>query len=152
MENQLKATELRLNNQVFFSDESEGVKNAIATIKGIEDDDMLKFTAINVTDNSTKTRISISQNTIEGWGELSQFSGIPLTENILLRLGFEKGFHRYGLENCGLKCHKSLKENYWIVSQGFGMQFTELTEIQYIHQFQNLFFSLCGEELTFKKW
>lgn len=150
MENQLKATELRLNNQVFFSDESKGVKNAIATIKGIEDDDMLKFTAINVTDNSTDTRISISQNTIEGWGELSQFSGIPLTEDIFLRLGFEKGFHRYGLENCGLKCHKSLKENYWIVSQGFGIQFTELTEIQYLHQLQNLFFILSGEELTFK--
>ena len=152
MEKQLKATELRLNNQVFFSDESEGVKNAIATIKGIEDDDMLKFTAINVTDNSTKTRISISQNTIEGWGELSQFSGIPLTENIFLRLGFEKVFHRYGLENCGLKCHKSLKENHWVISQGFGIQFTELIEIQYLHQLQNLFFSLCGEELTFKKW
>lgn len=147
MENQLKTTELRLNNQVFFSDESKGVKNAKATIKGIEDDDMLKFTAINVTDNSTDTRISISQNTIEGWGELSQFSGIPLTEDILVKLGFEDSFHRYGLENYGLKCHKSLKENHWIVSQGFGIQFTELTEIQYLHQLQNLFFSLCGEEL-----
>ena len=76
---------------------------------------------------------------------------IPITEDILLKLGFEKGFHRYGLENCGLKCHKSLKEKHWVISQGFGIQFTELTEIQYLHQLQNLFFSLTGEELKFKK-
>lgn len=79
------------------------------------------------------------------------YEPIPLSEDVLLRLGFEKGFYRYGFENYGLKCFKSLKENHWIVSQGFGVQFTELTEIQFVHELQNLIFALCGEELTFKK-
>lgn len=148
MENQLKATELRLNNQVFFSDESKGVKNAIATIKGIEDDDMLKFTAINVTDNSTETRISISQNTIEGWGELSQFSGIPLTEDILLRLGFEKQHNEDDFDYWFKKgfCDDIL----WEHSEGFCHNLNHGGDIKYVHQLQNLYFALTGEELTFK--
>ena len=147
MENQLKATELRLNNQVFFSDESEGVKNAIATIKGIEDDDMLKFTAINVTDNSTETRISISQNTIEGWGELSQFSGIPLTEDILVKLGFEKTANprefKYGGYSILL-----LNEIRFVICNY--MENPPSVKVSTVHQLQNLFFILSGEELTFK--
>lgn len=128
MENQLKA-ELRIGNALKFW-------NNIFFVSEITE---LKITAKN------KSLGIICEDYIE-------FSPITLTEDILLRLGFDEGFHRYGLENCGLKCHKSLKENYWIVSQGFGIQFTELTEIQFLHQLQNLFFSLCGEELTFKKW
>lgn len=124
MENQLKATELRIGNYLFDRN------NRLCQVKELGE--------------------SITAPAIKGARTSLPNKPIQLTEDILLRLGFEKGFHRYGLENCGLKCHKSLKENYWIVSQGFGMQFTELTEIQYIHQLQNLFFSLCGEELTFK--
>lgn len=130
MENQLKETELRLNNLIY------DVNNNLCYVSNLRKDLIIaKYLGIG-----------------SALGGIEDFKGVPLSEDTLLKLGFEKGFHRYGLENCGLKCHKSLKENYWIVSQGFGMQFTELTEIQYIHQLQNLFFSLCGEELTFKKW
>ena len=153
MENQLKATELRLNNQVFFSDESEGVKNAIATIKGIEDDDMLKFTAINVKDNSTETRISISQNTIEGWGELSQFSGIPLTEDILVKLGFEIDSVDRPILHADYKVINPITHDYMIELKNVGTGWfyrNGYFKIDYVHQLQNLYFALCGEELTFK--
>ena len=129
MEKQLKETELRLNNLIY------DVNNNLCCVSNLRKDLIIaKYLDIG-----------------SALGGVEDFKGVPLSEDILVKLGFEKGFHRYGLENYGLKCHKSLKENYWIVSQGFGMQFTELTEIQYIHQLQNLFFSLCGEELSFKK-
>lgn len=154
MENQLKATELRLNNQVFFSDEDKGVKNAKATIKGIEDDDMLKFTAINVTDNSTKTRISISQNTIEGWGELSQFSGIPLTEDILLRLGFEiEGLRSYYHNDLDITI-EYLSGKYAVAIYDFEVNPASthyIMHCEFLHTLQNNVFALTGEELTFKK-
>ena len=133
MEKQLKETELRLGNYVDLYGEIDQIKS----INENENGGYCKFK------NNPYQYYLVHQNK-------ALIKPIPITEDILLKLGFEKGFHRYGLENCGLKCHKSLKENYWIVSQGFGMQFTELTEIQYIHQLQNLFFSLCGEELSFK--
>ena len=132
MEKQLKATgiknELRIGNSVLFRDK-------IRTVFQIR---------------SSGCDFSIGGNAYQSyiWEAIKP---IPLTEDILLRLGFEKGFYRYEFENYGLKCHKSLKENHWIVSQGFGIQFIELTEIQYLHILQNLFFSLTGEELKFKK-
>ena len=127
MENQLKATELRLGNK-------------------LQKENAEIFTVLRL--DNTQDILVEEQRSLLTLGY--NLFGIPLSEDILVKLGFEKGFHRYGLENYGLKCHKSLKENHWIVSQGFGIQFTELTEIQYLHQLQNLYFALTGEELTFK--
>ena len=67
---------------------------------------------------------------------------IPLTEEILLKFGFEK------------------KGDFWFVKSGIKIEnrnngfsyFRYLNEIKIIsvHQLQNLFFSLCGEELKFE--
>ena len=42
-----------------------------------------------------------------------------------------------------VKVNKSTAWNVYATSE------THLTEIKYIHELQNLFFSLCGEELVF---
>ena len=76
---------------------------------------------------------------------------IPLTEEILLKFGFYEIYKsefsiRYGIEN--------FDEIEFKWNKTFGWNFYYKTfcieGIKYVHQLQNLFFSLCGEELTFK--
>ena len=72
-----------------------------------------------------------------------QLNPIPLTEEILLKFGFES------------------KGNFWFVkseikiekrNNGFSyFRFREEIKILSVHQLQNLYFALTGEELTFKK-
>jgi hypothetical protein len=65
---------------------------------------------------------------------------IPLTEEWLLKFGFEN--NRLGLFDC-IKVVEDI---------GFHIYFIQrhLKEVQYVHQLQNLYFALIGEELTFK--
>jgi len=145
--NTLQAKDLRLNNLIYFSDESKNVKNALATVKGIEDDEMVKFTAKNVTDNSTETRISISQNTIEGWGEMRQFTPIPIDEDWLLKAGFEA-------TTAGYWSNEKLEIGYTTSDENIQYEYisithkTEMKDLKFVHQLQNLYFALTSEELT----
>jgi hypothetical protein len=74
---------------------------------------------------------------------------IPLTEEWLLKFGFEwKGLISKGRYlTIFTPCGKALvfKDNYFIFA-GVTIE----TQIQYVHQLQNLYFALTGEELTFK--
>jgi hypothetical protein len=65
---------------------------------------------------------------------------IPLTEEWLLKFGFKN--NRLGLFDC-IKVVEDI---------GFHIYFIQrhLKEVQYVHQLQNLYFALVGEELTFK--
>lgn len=77
---------------------------------------------------------------------------IPLTEEWLKRVGFDaSGFKQQEFLNWGFKVKKDPNSpSNWITFQGFMNQFYELTSIQYVHQLQNLYFALTGEELTIK--
>ena len=70
---------------------------------------------------------------------------IPLTEEWFLKFGFECVFtnddHHYYLESIDL----SLDRSY----QPFGIGEYKL-KFEYVHQLQNLYFALTGEELTLK--
>ena len=79
---------------------------------------------------------------------------IPLTEEILLKFGFK---YREFLNDFFIKLddHNILiaeKEVIWfaIYKCEENQRKYFLTKRYYAHQLQNLFFSLCGEELTFK--
>ena len=67
---------------------------------------------------------------------------IPLTEEWLIKLDFNKFPGSYPLFN---------KDNFWaceLINVGFlKIEHLELT-IKYVHQLQNLYFALTGEELT----
>lgn len=86
-------------------------------------------------------------NTIEEvWiAERSWVKPIPLTEEWLLKFGFECVFtnddHHYYLESIDL----SLDRSY----QPFGIGKYKL-KFEYVHQLQNLYFALTGEELILK--
>ena len=75
---------------------------------------------------------------------------IPLTEEWLLKFGFEKlcstekGFKQnvYSMRNPSLQIYE--------LSKGYGVSFWIGNELKYVHQLQNLYFALTNEELTFK--
>jgi hypothetical protein len=76
---------------------------------------------------------------------------IPLTEEWLVKFGFEKITHAVRSYSYHI-CDKN--ERYWFfrISGQFGTITREITcvlsyEIKHVHQLQNLYFALTGEEL-----
>jgi hypothetical protein len=95
----------------------------------------------------------VSPNTIEDvWiAERSWVKPIPLTEEWLLRLGFEKWndccYCNGKLVVEGL--FKNFNESISLLRCG-NDDYVELTNINYVHSLQNLYFALTCEELTLK--
>lgn len=102
----------------------------------------------------------------EGWYEIEDCSGIPITPEWLERLGFKYDLSAKGQENhvkifenrttlvvreinglFGFVYHKELQE-YSVGHSGF---VENSVHIKYIHQLQNLCFALTGTELTVKE-
>ena len=123
MENQLKA-ELRIGNALKFW-------NNIFFVSEITE---LKITAKN------KSLGIICEDYIE-------FSPITLTEDILLRLGFEKTANPRELKYDDYSI-LLLDEIRFVICNY--MENPPSVKVSTLHQLQNLFFSLTGEELTFK--
>lgn len=86
-------------------------------------------------------------------GNPSGFKPIPLTEEILLKCGFEKDdtgldmfdqdYHEWCQKEfpiIGVLCQNETKE--YLFDEN-----TDTLRIRYLHQLQNLFYSLVGEEL-----
>lgn len=74
------------------------------------------------------------------------YRAIPLTEEILLKFGFEKDGNVY---------RNILKNRLYVdmtnpIAIYFGNYNGILVMLDYAHQLQNLYFALTGEELTFK--
>ena len=103
--------------------------------------------------------VVLFNNSEEEWIDLFQFSGIPLTEEWLLKFGFKYGEFLNdffineidGANNLWIKNQLGIK---WGVSLNLfhdDLKPIFLKDIKYVHQLQNLFFSLCGEELTLSK-
>lgn len=75
----------------------------------------------------------------------NQVKPIPLTEEWLFKFGFEIGYNQKKMLDVYCKDFDFLIER----SNG-GNFYYKKTFIQYVHQFQNLYFALTGEVLTFK--
>ena len=94
------------------------------------------YCQVNTIDNE---HLNIGEgNVIE---DINDFKPIPLTEEWLIKFGF-----------------KELKRNVWFISDKDGFQIILENSIfrlkylrkhiKYVHQLQNLYFALTGEELT----
>lgn len=85
-------------------------------------------------------------------GKDPYFDPIPLTEGILLKAGFVKHhttdeYHSIILPiKCELSNFICISGKDCIIIQGSDE--ITLAPIKYVHQLQNLFFSLCGKELN----
>ena len=91
-------------------------------------------------------------------GDKEQFKPVELTEEILLKLGFNEV---EGERWCDM--HEEFEEcNYYYLS-AFKIYYNPETDrfeddslyhfnvnLKYVHQLQNIYFCLCGKELTFK--
>ena len=79
--------------------------------------------------------------------DLSHISPVLLTEEWLRRFGFsENGFRQYSLLNWGMFAKRGMTDGF-IINHGFFNQTSELVEVKYVHQLQNLYHQLASEEL-----
>lgn len=123
MEAKIKCTDLRIGNLVKYYDDE-----TIFEVMEIDQN------GINVKNSEQKT-----------WIEYDCFEPIPLNEEWLLKFEFDKE---------GDKLLKKYIKDICIYQgmSGFNYnasfyEYDNLTEIKYVHQLQNLFFALTGEEL-----
>jgi hypothetical protein len=97
----------------------------------------------------------VTPSTIEEvWNAKRQWcKPIPLTEEWLLRFGFDNWFGKeYILSNghfyCVFKFYKNGRIDTYFCGQNERFKNKDTRFIKYVHQLQNLYFALTGEELT----
>ena len=86
----------------------------------------------------------------DGIEEFTSFKPIPLTEEILLKCGFyysddDDEFLEYKVFK-SFKFHADYSDKFSCISYRIN---DTTNEIKFLHQLQNLYWCLCGEELTF---
>lgn len=95
----------------------------------------------------SKERIGFSGEFYGKW----QAEPIPITEEWLLRFGFDKGEEYYLNKNLDSKEGIFEKMCYDLQNKEFTINCNNYdgycVEVEYIHQLQNLYFALTGEEL-----
>jgi hypothetical protein len=83
---------------------------------------------------------------------ISQYEPIPLTEEWLIKLGFEKlTDSKDGFKNTTYTYTKGISFIVYFDGVRLSTNFWMGNEKHYIHQLQNLFYVLSGEELTIKQ-
>lgn len=128
----IQANELRINNYVLR--------------KGFLFEDN-NFYETKVTHNDIRACI-VNKN---------HFKPIPLTEDWLLKFGFTKKDHT--CSDKSISENLFFKENYFVEFSEEGILFCQLHYfgqgwflkiIEYVHQLQNIYFALTGQELSLK--
>lgn len=77
---------------------------------------------------------------------LNKLDGIPLTPELLKRCGFEKGINNPDYHDLRFFVLTKIEEGYRLRNCDYPGR-----DIKYLHQLQNLYFALTGEELTIKE-
>jgi hypothetical protein len=132
----MEATELRIGNLVFYQNwRTQEIVHSI-----------------NVDLDSSPNEWSIlliDQFGGLAWGNLKNFDPIPVNSHILAACGFEHYHMNPRLENFYYN-----KQPYYPVhiyeSRDGRYFYNENLEIKHVHQLQNLYFALTGEELAVK--
>jgi hypothetical protein len=75
--------------------------------------------------------------------------GIPLTEEWLLKFGFELDIEDDGYQKGKYKVSVSDEGCLFFINIGYYPE--EIAEFKYVHQLQNLYFALAGEEIVVKE-
>lgn len=148
---QMKEQDLRIGNFIeYHSFEGDGGFYEIEQI--CKDSEGFKGYYIVFRNGSFK--VSIEEN------ELIQdrmIQPIPLTEEWLLKFGFEKdgtmsGCYNYEFENIRiLKSFINKDSDYSVCPIGVSPSTLSIAKLKHVHQLQNLYHALTGEELTIQK-
>jgi hypothetical protein len=130
----MKANELRIGNLIKFSEDG-----TIFTVGSIEE-----------------KGFSVQNDEETTWIEAEEFEPIPLTEEWLLKFGFHKKDAEWYLHPCfELKIivfNKGEFNGVMFYTRNIHTDFTPIystTHMNHVHQLQNLYFALTGEELTY---
>ena len=134
----MKASELRIGNIIQYSEDS-----VIFKVIGIH-----------------KYGLDVENDIETTYIELDQFEPIPLTEEWLLKFGFVKINHQMSLNDGSMTYHYELNgdDRHWQLyfnGRVFSINESQLLRHhlyhnQYLHQLQNLYFAVTGEELKMK--
>lgn len=97
--------------------------------------------------SQTSIRLYVPNDLEEGMFYIDSLLPIPLTEDILLKCGFECEIAtKYNIRYT----HANAEFGYdWNIDRGWRMRyFDRHIKCEYFHQLQNLFYALTGEELS----
>lgn len=137
----MTTSELRLGNYV-----------SISTTGKIK-----KVVEIYHTDKISLDIRGIDHSGYYGIFRIDEVEGVPITEDRLLALGFlkdyKKGYIGIDVHNSDFVLTAPQVMGEW--QENYAFQYTagnlsKFRELKYIHQLQNLYFALTGEELYFK--
>jgi hypothetical protein len=84
---------------------------------------------------------------IQNKGLDTDYSFINLSEEWLVKFGFEDNGQSYEIEYCVVRRNYNNKVMFDLFKNG---EFIH-SELKHVHQLQNLYFALTGEELTIKE-
>jgi hypothetical protein len=102
----------------------------------------------------SKRNVKINQANLSDFANgYIKFEPIPLTEEWLIKMGFEKSVDTTNLfvkiENIN-EVQYEITFNEKVGCSLYAEEFWLKDEIKYVHTLQNLYYALCGEELTIK--
>lgn len=123
----MKITELRIGNTIEWANDPESTNNEAIVEAFLLDGNI---------------------RTSTGDGHISEFKPIQLTEKWLTKFGFEKNGTVFKLNSWfGLEKEYSREnyEKYNFMFENYQIQFPDLF-VKSVHQLQNLYFALTGEE------
>jgi len=141
----MKTSELRIGNLIngiYYEYENDGDSEEI------EHTVVCKVVTLDVADMCEYPIFVYSDEEIE---HFSEFEGIDLTEEWLLKFGFNAKSvnHNFRIDSdidfqisSGQRVIETNERSSFYLENNFG------TKINYVHQLQNLYFALTGEELT----
>jgi hypothetical protein len=105
--------------------------------------------------NGIEQVLRLNSTMVNSYGE-DEITGIPLNEEWLVKMGFNK-IEGWGWEKLILKDGKEYPaisfygNQWWLVPvEGPTTSHWIPADLKYVHQLQNLYFALTGEELTIK--
>lgn len=141
----MKASELRIGNLIEWEDESHGIVRVTAIKSYKESEDIIRFEELS--------------GAGEGGAQLDEFIPVKLTEEWLLKFGFKVSENKLVYDHPTPAIpedeHKDLGTSYpaFFFNKRLDkwMDCHTRVTIQYVHQLQNLYFALTGEELTIKE-
>lgn len=127
----MEQTELRLGNYLFYRGQKEAKVSSIGT-------------------NGFETTY-IGKDQPNGSDDLGEYRPIPLTEECLVRFGIHIDGQSISLKSGTIGVIQRGREGMfkYYLQSAFGM--VHLDSIKYVHQLQNLYFALTGEELELKQ-
>ena len=136
----MKATELRIGNWIASGANHQNIETWVIG----------KVHSISCL-NSQFEQIEVETEEEFTWFFKNNYFGIPLTEEWLVKFGFDQ--NNVDIEKYECKWYKlSFTLDYWNAQKFFIYGYIGGNKtIKYVNQLQNLYFALMGEELTIKE-